>query len=67
MTRRPWTHGNRVIGFDPVKRRLWLGGQRVHHGATGVLLAALGAVLVAHDWKDRPEWFARGAQDGVTR
>jgi hypothetical protein len=56
-----------VIGFDPVRRRLWVGGQRVHHGATGVLLAALGAVLVAHDWKDRPVWFARGAQDGVTR
>jgi hypothetical protein len=56
-----------VIGFDPVKRRLWVGGQRVHHGATGVLLAALGAALVAHDWKDRVVWFARGAQDSVTR
>jgi hypothetical protein len=56
-----------VIGFDPVRRRVWIGGQRVHHGATGVLLAALGAVLVAHDWKDRPSWFARGAQERVTR
>jgi hypothetical protein len=56
-----------VIGYDPVRRRLWVGGQRVHHGATGVLLAAVGAVLVAHDWKDRPVWFARGTQDGVTR
>jgi hypothetical protein len=56
-----------VVGFDPAKRRLWVGGQRVHHGATGLLLAALGAVLVAHDWKDRPMWFARGAQDSVTR
>jgi hypothetical protein len=27
------------------------------------MLAALGAALVAHDWKDRPVWFARGAQD----
>lgn len=67
MTRRPWTHGNRLIGFDPVNRRLWVAGQRVHHGATGLLLAAVGAALVAHDWKDRPVWFARGAQDGVTR
>jgi hypothetical protein len=67
MTGRPWTHGNRLIGFDPVRRRLWVGGQRVHHGATGILLAALGAVLVAHDWKDRPIWFARGAQERVTR
>ena len=59
---RPWTHGNQLIGFDPVRRRLWLGGQRVHHGATGLLLAAVGVALVAHDWKDRPIWFQRGEQ-----
>jgi hypothetical protein len=28
-----------------------------------MLLAAIGAALVAHDWKDRPVWFARGAQE----
>jgi hypothetical protein len=27
------------------------------------MLAAFGAFLVAHDWKDRPVWFARGVQD----
>jgi hypothetical protein len=59
----PWTHGNRLIGYDPLRRRVWVCGQRVHHGATGIFLAALGAALVAHDWKDRPVWFARGAQD----
>ena len=63
---RPWTHGNRLLGYDPMRRRVWICGQRVHHGATGIVLAALGAALVAHDWKDRPVWFARGAQD-VTR
>ena len=26
-------------------------------------LAALGAALVAHDWKDRPVWFQRGWQN----
>jgi hypothetical protein len=46
-----------------MRRRVWICGQRVHHGATGILLAALGAALVAHDWKDRPVWFSRGAQD----
>jgi hypothetical protein len=51
-----------VIGFDLGQRRLWIGGQRVHHGTTGLLLAALGAALVAHDWKDRPMWFERGPQ-----
>ena len=48
-----------------MRRRVWVCGQRVHHGATGILLAALGAALVAHDWKDRPVWFARGAQEIV--
>jgi hypothetical protein len=48
---------------DLARRRVWICGQRVHHGATGIILAAFGAVLVAHDWKDRPAWFARGVQD----
>ena len=43
------------------RRRVWVCGQRVHHGLTGVLLAAAGTVLMAHDWKDRPMWFERGA------
>jgi hypothetical protein len=50
-----------VVGFDPLRRRVWIGGQRVHHGATGALLAVLGTALMAHDWKDRPVWFRRGA------
>ena len=63
MTQRPWTHGNQLFGYDPAKRRLWVAGQRVHHGATGILLAAVGCALVAHDWRDRPLWFRRGAQE----
>jgi hypothetical protein len=42
---------------------LWIRGQRCHHGATGALLATFGLVLMAHDWKDRGLWFARGWQD----
>ncbi len=61
--RTPWTHGNRLLGYDPISRRVWISGQRVHNGATRILLAELCAALVAHDWKDRPVWFARGAQD----
>jgi hypothetical protein len=57
-----WANGSRLIRYDAEKRRLWILGQRVHHGPTGILLAALGAALVAHDWKDRPVWFERGAQ-----
>jgi hypothetical protein len=61
MHTRPWTHGNRLIGYDRTRRRLWICGQRIHHGSTGVLLAAFGTLLMAHDWKDRPMWFQRGA------
>ena len=38
----PWTHGNRLLGFDPGRRRLWVGGQRLHHGLTGAGLAGAG-------------------------
>ena len=60
MRERPWTHGNRLVGLDLPRRRVWIGGQRVPHGLTGVLLALAGTVLMAHDWKDRPYWFQRG-------
>ena len=37
------------LRYDAVRRRVWLFGQRCHHGATGTVLAlaALGA-LVSH-------------------
>jgi hypothetical protein len=31
----------RPIEYDAVRHRLWLCGQRCHHGATGALLTAL--------------------------
>ena len=51
-----------IVRYDADRRRLWLAGQRCHHGATGALLAAFGLVLMAHDWKDRTIWFERGRQ-----
>jgi hypothetical protein len=54
------------IHYDRVRRRVWIFGQRCHHGATGTILTvagALGVLLMAHDWKDRAVWFARGWQD----
>jgi hypothetical protein len=38
----PWTVGNRILGLDPERRRLWIGGQRLHHGATGIAVAGAG-------------------------
>jgi hypothetical protein len=58
--RSPWTNGNPLVGFDRHRRRLWVCGQRVHHGMTGVLLALAGSLLMVHDWKDRSIWFERG-------
>jgi hypothetical protein len=53
--------------YDRSRRRLWIRGQRCHHGATGAVIATLGlltgGLLMAHDWKDRARWFARGWQD----
>jgi len=36
----------RPIHYDAVRRRLWICGQRCHHGATGALLTALAAAGV---------------------
>ncbi len=43
----PWTVGNRWIGYDPQLRRLWIGGQRLHHGVTGIALAGAGLMRLA--------------------
>jgi hypothetical protein len=42
-----WTHGNRIVGFDPELRRLWIGGQRLHHGVTGIALAGTALAQLA--------------------
>jgi hypothetical protein len=43
----PWTKGNRLLGLDLERRRIWIGGQRVHHGLTGTLLACAGLTGLA--------------------
>jgi hypothetical protein len=42
-----WPRGNRIVGFDPELRRLWVGGQRLHHGATGIALAGIAVANLA--------------------
>ncbi len=51
-----------IVRYDSRRRRLWVCGQRLHHGLTGALLAGAGMALMAHDWRDRSIWFARGHQ-----
>ena len=55
--------GRGLVRYDARRRRLWVCGQRLHHGLTGFLLASAGMALMAHDWRDRSIWFARGHQD----
>ena len=43
----PWTAGNRILGWDRELRRLWVGGQRLHHGATGIALAGTALARLA--------------------
>jgi hypothetical protein len=60
-----------VVLSYPQGPRCWIGGQRVHHGATGALmvaaglrwrpLALLGLALCAHDRHDWRVWFVREA------
>lgn len=60
-----------VVRQYPQGRRVWLLGQRCHHGSVGCLLvlasfrgslrlaALLGAALAYHDRADWRAWFAR--------
>ena len=44
---KPWTLGNRILGVDPELRRLWIGGQWLHHGLTGIAVATAGLAQLA--------------------
>ena len=43
----PWKIGNRLIGIDLERRRIWVGGQRLHHGVTGIAVAGAGLAGLA--------------------
>ena len=40
-------HTRKPLHYDAKHRRLWIRGQRCHHGATGALLASAGLVGLA--------------------
>jgi len=37
----------RLIEYDAIRRRVWILGQRCHHGATGSLVAAAACLVLA--------------------
>jgi len=49
-----------LIIYDRKRRRVWILGQRVHHGTVGILLAML---LTYHDRRDWKVWFVRERPD----
>ena len=44
---KPWKVGNRIVGIDPELRRVWVGGQRLHHGLTGIAVVSAGLANLA--------------------
>jgi hypothetical protein len=49
-----------LLRYDAERRRVWICGQRLHHGLTGALLTAAGIALMVHDRRDRSIWFRPG-------
>jgi hypothetical protein len=39
----------KVVEYDSIRRRLWILGQRCHHGATGSIVAAIACACLAAD------------------
>jgi hypothetical protein len=41
MEREGGHYKRKIVEYDAIRRRLWILGQRCHHGATGSVVAAL--------------------------
>jgi len=54
------TYAVGLLRYDAERRRVWICGQRLHHGVTGALLTAAGIALMVHDRRDRSIWFRPG-------
>ena len=42
-------HGGKLVEYDALRRRLWIFGQRCHHGATGSVVAAAACLALISD------------------
>jgi hypothetical protein len=56
--------GRKLVEYDPIRRRLWILGQRCHHGATGSLVAAAACLGIVADL-GRPPLIAAAVTAGA--
>jgi hypothetical protein len=49
------TSSTRFVEYDALRRRLWILGQRCHHGATGSLVAAIACVGLMAESAQAPQ------------
>ena len=54
------TYAAGLVRYDAERHRVWICGQRLHHGLTGAVLTAAGIALMVHDRRDRSTWFRPG-------
>jgi hypothetical protein len=60
------THARRkLVEYDSIRRRLWILGQRCHHGAGGVVVTATACFALALDRQVAPAFVALAATGGV--
>ena len=55
----------RLVEYDAMRRRLWILGQRCHHGATGSLVAALACLGIATSRQARVPLIPLAATGGL--
>jgi hypothetical protein len=54
-----------LVEYDSVRRRLWIAGQRCHHGATGAVVAGLSLAGLAVQLADPSTALSVAASGGL--
>jgi hypothetical protein len=54
-----------LLEYDALRRRLWIFGQRCHHGATGSVVTAAAALGLVVDRPTSPSLIALAATGGL--
>lgn len=52
-------HPHRALQYDPLHRRVWIFGQRCHHGATGTFVAAIACARLVAALPISTRWLKR--------